>query len=103
VIEIWHHKHPTAEVFLGLLDPRFIHMNDYTHVANVATDSLEEAFALSQHFDEHTGWQYGPRVMRRLFRGSIRSTSVGDVLMREGKRYLIEVIGFKLCEDTEGV
>jgi hypothetical protein len=60
----------------------------YTHVANVDTDDMEEAFRLMNLWDDES-------MVEKL--GSCSSMSVGDILVLEnGQRYRCASFGFKL-------
>lgn len=58
-------------------------------VAEVATDDLDEAFRLTNHIDSN--WCRNKGVTC-LVPG--RSTSVGDVMEKDGVRYLVASMGF---------
>ncbi|PSB01384.1 hypothetical protein [Merismopedia glauca] len=60
-------------------------------VAEVATDSLEEAFSLTNHIDSN--WTNNPEVT--AVPGKHRSTCVGDVLEKDGQKYRIAAFGFE--------
>jgi hypothetical protein len=59
-------------------------------VAEVDTNSLEDAFRLTNHIDE--AWFNNPEV--KVIKKS-RSTSIGDVMELDGKKYIVNDIGFK--------
>lgn len=60
-------------------------------VAQVDTDKLEEAYRLTNSFERP--WMANPKVQATP--GRHRSTSVGDVLEREGgDRFIVDVFGF---------
>lgn len=65
---------------------------NFVKVAEVDTDDLEEAFALTNHKEK--SWTKNPQVQAEP--GSHRSTSVGDVLELRSDRFRIEPFGFKL-------
>lgn len=63
----------------------------YTAVADIATDSADDAFARSQNID--SSWTEGDGV-NPYVDGSCRSTSVGDVIDITGRLLIVEPIGF---------
>lgn len=92
MIEIYHRRKLSFTAFAGLLNPAGIDMADYVHVATVGADLLEEAFALTQHLNE-SAWLDRQPVIRRTT-GQVRSTSAGDVFIKDGRRFLVGLIGF---------
>ena len=62
----------------------------YTHVANVETDDMEEAFHIMNLWDD----EY---KVERL--GACSSMSVGDILEQDGKLYRCASFGFTPLED----
>lgn len=63
----------------------------YKKAADVRTDDLEEAFALTNHVD--TDWTEGARVT--AVGQGCRSTSTGDVMkMSDGSLHLVSSFGF---------
>ena len=63
----------------------------YTHVANLETDDMEEAFELMNL------WEYESKIEKL---GRCSSMSVGDILeMEDGKRYRCASFGFTPLED----
>lgn len=57
----------------------------YTHVADLATDDLEEAFGIGNIGPEEKITRYAP----------MHSVSVGDVLVNDaGQAYIVQNIGF---------
>ena len=62
----------------------------YLPVALVDTDNLETAFMLTNHIDE--SWTLNDGVDALLTK--VRSTSVGDVMVRGDKRFLVDRMGF---------
>jgi len=61
---------------------------DFTHVADVATDDLEEAYALMNHWGK-------PELITK-HEPFIASLSMGDVLQDEDNRYfVVAAIGFR--------
>lgn len=58
----------------------------YTHVANVNTDNMDDAFGLMNMWDE-------PQLVEKL--GPCSSMSVGDILeLEDGSRYRCASFGF---------
>jgi len=58
----------------------------YTHVANVDTDNMDDAFGLMNMWDE-------PQLVEKL--GPCSSMSVGDILeLEDGSRYRCASFGF---------
>jgi hypothetical protein len=65
-----------------------VNMEHYTHVANVYTNDMEEAFRLMNL------WEGSDNIVEKL--GACSSMSVGDVLeMEDGKRFVCASFGFK--------
>jgi hypothetical protein len=58
-------------------------------VAEVETDSLEEAYRLTNHLDKSWYENHGVKTLLKS-----RSTSVGDVLHINGKQFLVAMCGF---------
>ena len=66
----------------------------HTNIVNVAvvdTDNLTEAFNSTNHI--HSCWMENSCVQAEP--GKYRSTSIGDVLEKNGLRYVVESTGFK--------
>ena len=61
-------------------------LHKYTHVANVEASDLEEVFSLMNRWDQ-------PERVHRL--ADLHSLSVGDVLIKDGKSYMVDDFGFK--------
>lgn len=96
VIKIHHHKQPTF--FMSVYKPK---MSEYHHVADAHTESLDEAFLWTNTV--HEPWYEDPD--RVEFRGSpehgmagCRSTSIGDILERDGCFYEVRPVGFARIE-----
>ena len=87
---------PKAKAFFGRhLDSKFDPDNFqyYTHVANVATDSMEEAFRAMNLWDECAV------KVERIDQCS--SMSVGDILeLEDGSLHLCASFGFKSLENA---
>jgi len=60
-------------------------------VAEVDTEDLNTAYYLTNNIDDN--WTQNPSL--KVKGDSYRSTSVGDVLFKDGKYYTVEVLGFK--------
>lgn len=63
----------------------------YLKVAEVTVDSLDEVFRLTNHI--LGDWRDNPEV-RVLVEHAVRSTSVGDVIVRGDVAWLVEPFGF---------
>jgi len=87
VIEVWHAQQPTW----GFNDPEW--PTAYTKVAEVETDDLDRAYELTNHIDR--AWFTNPGV-RAFDAPRLRSTSVGDVLVRAGAAYRCADAGWTL-------
>jgi hypothetical protein len=93
-IEVWHAVHPT----FGWSQPDRpapVWPDGYTQVAVVATDDCDTAFSLTNHIDR--SWTENPGVTMHTACG-VRSTSVGDVLVKNGQAWLVSNIGFTAIE-----
>ena len=74
-------------------DPVFNDEN-YTHVATVECESLAHAFQLTNHISHD--WTTNKEVIWRKGSGAnTRSTSCGDVLIVNGKKYKVCFVGFE--------
>ena len=62
----------------------------YLPVALVDTDSLDAAFDLTNHLDE--SWTTNKGVSPLLTK--VRSTSVGDVMVQDGRMFVVSMMGF---------
>ncbi|MBW4554188.1 MAG: hypothetical protein KME35_24260 [Aphanocapsa sp. GSE-SYN-MK-11-07L] len=87
MVEVFHNLNPFA--MLGDSNP-FGNVDQLVKVAEVDTDDLEMAFRLTNHTE--SSWILNPQVTPEP--GNHRSTSVGDVLGLEGKRYGVDAFGF---------
>tara|TARA_Y100000031_G_C8174135_1_gene363232 strand:+ start:551 stop:970 length:420 start_codon:yes stop_codon:yes gene_type:complete len=57
--------------------------------------ALEQAFMHTQHVNEHWFDALGDEVLETFVDKSVtRSTSVGDVMVKDGKGYLVAPVGF---------
>ena len=63
---------------------------EYTKIAEVETDSLEEAFKLTNSTDKP--WYENEKV--KVIEKS-RSTSVGDMMKKKGKKFSVDIFGFR--------
>lgn len=69
-------------------------VKDYSLVAAVDTDDLDEAYYLTNHIDH--SWYENKGVTVYV---ESRSTSVGDVLVtNDGTMYIVAMIGFTVLE-----
>lgn len=68
-------------------------LNEYESVAIIPTDDLDEAYRLTNHIDDD--WTKNPDVTY-VNVGPARSSSVGDILVRDGAYYLVEPWGFSI-------
>jgi hypothetical protein len=86
--EVWHAKEPT----FGFGDqPKF--PEEYEMVAVVDCKDEEDVFEKTNHITHD--WTQNPEVIRRA-KKSLRSTSVGDVLVDEdGNRLYCDHVGWK--------
>lgn len=88
--QVWHKDNPA---FLGASDAdRAAFPAGYTHVADVTTDDIGRVFELTNHIDK--SWTQNPEVEPKGTH-QLRSTSVGDVIVGEGKRVSVEGIGLR--------
>ena len=63
----------------------------HEYVASVDTDSLDEAFQLTNSIED--SWVKNPEVTTDL--EEARSTSAGDMMERDGKRFIVSNFGFE--------
>ncbi len=77
--------HARITMQLGALKWKDEYSKFYTRVYEVATDDLDEAFELTNL------WEDESRITR-FQRGS--STSVGDILVKDGDCYIVDAFGF---------
>lgn len=88
--KVWHAKKPT----FGLTRQNF--PEDYELVAELDTDSLEVAFEKTNTIS-YPWWDY-EGVLNLIVHKRTRSTSVGDIVEMNGRRYLCEMAGWtELC------
>lgn len=89
MIRIYHTKNWNSDWSFGSVGSRF--PKDYAKVAEVATDSLGEAFQLTNHIE--SDWTENEGV--GAIHGGQRSSSVGDVFVLEnGEAHLVASVGF---------
>lgn len=67
---------------------------EYELVATVDSDDLEDAFRYTNHIE--TAWHRHPAAIVKPEPGDHRSTSVGDIVTRNGATYVVDHVGFKL-------
>jgi hypothetical protein len=70
---------------------------DLTLVAEVQTDDLEDAFRLTNHIEYD--WWKNPEVIPCT--DPTRSTSVGDLMEKDGKFFIVASCGFREVEDKD--
>ena len=63
---------------------------DLEIVAEVDGFNLDDAFRLTNHIDH--AWQKNKGI--KVLSNKARSTSVGDIMIRDGKRYIVAGCGF---------
>lgn len=68
----------------------------YELVAEVETDDLDKAFELTNHISRD--WRTNASL--RAMPAARRSTSVGDLLEKDGRKYLVAMFGFKEIGDA---
>jgi hypothetical protein len=90
LIIVYHNQNPFA--MLGDLNHRFSREDNWIKVAEVDTDSLEDAYEVTQNFEQP--WTINSQV--RAESGNHRSTAVGDVFELNEKRYKVSAQGFML-------
>lgn len=89
---------PTEAAVNAVLD--FI-SEPYVKVAEVNTLCLDNVYSRTQHVSQH--WFDNPTTDLSTFadREKVRSTSMGDVLVKDGVGYLVAMYGFiELSEET---
>jgi hypothetical protein len=97
MVEIYHNKQ-----FLSYMMDKTVNPLDLEHVANVNTNELEVAFITSQNIGEPNDPWINNSTVEAVKPGIIyRSTSVGDVLKRDGKFYVIEMVGYNEIDIDE--
>ena len=100
MIEVYHFdmRHAVSEgKTLYFLSPSLSEVKDlaekglYQKVADVFTDDLEFAFEKTNHINN--SWQENKEV--HALAGKHRSTSVGDLFIKENEVFLVSSIGFE--------
>lgn len=87
-------------------DPSFgseshVFPDEYSLVATVDSENLDKVFTLTNTID-HPWWN-NEGVTKEFVGEGCRSTSVGDVVIREdGTKYICESIGWSEITDQEG-
>ena len=99
MIEVYHNTHPT---FLDQDDCSF--PEGFALVAKVDTEHIGEAFRLTNSIDKP--WTKNEEVEVVGSRlpttySKFRSTSVGDVVVKDGTPYLCRMMGWWVREDGE--
>jgi hypothetical protein len=93
MLKVWH----VTDTFMDRTSSGFGHgampqfPQDYDHVANVLTKTVEEAYRLTNHIDNP--WWDNERVVKTV-KDSRRSTSVGDVVETETEAFRCEMVGW---------
>jgi hypothetical protein len=87
---VYHNNNPHALFQLGPDPDAFVNI---IKVAEVDTDELGEAYSRTNHIEEC--WMYSSDRQVRAEPGNHRSTSVGDVLEKDGVRYVVTATGFQ--------
>ncbi len=94
--EVWHFSTP-EQIQEGYVQPqkaiaRWLNNHEqYRKVADVEASSLEEVWDITQNVND--AWTKSPRVVWSKSQ-EVRSTSVGDVIVQNGKAYLVAWEGF---------
>lgn len=88
MIQVWH--------FDGMTQPHTVNesaskFKNYRHVANISVDDLEQAYYLTQHLEND--WTENSLVHTLV--GRCRSSMVGDIFIRDGSMYFVDVVGFR--------
>ena len=68
------------------------HFNKYDLVAEVDTNNLEQAFMSTNSIDD--GWWNNENVTPKFSAEGCRSTSCGDVVVRDDEKFAVVSIGF---------
>lgn len=69
--------------------------NLYRQVAVVSSDDLESAFKKTNSIDSY----WGDNKSVQQIGNEHRSTSVGDLMLKDSKIYFVDIIGFKQLSD----
>jgi len=101
MITVYHQKHPMEiepDSKKRQWDPMFDKDKKppwpemYVAVAKVDSDKLEVAFEKTNHIDRD--WR-GNKNVEVLAAKRYRSSMVGDVFEKDGKHFIVDVVGFK--------
>ena len=71
--------------------------DDYTLVAEVPTDELEDVYRLTNSVE--SSWTINKEL--EVFGHSHRSTSVGDIVENDNGVFMVDIVGFKEVEREE--
>ena len=81
--------HPAVSFTYGMPVPSAFkpedHMEKYEHVADLAVDSLDEAFKVGNIGPEEKYTRFAP----------MHSISVGDILEKDGEKFIVARAGFE--------
>ena len=94
--EVWHFITP-EQIGEGYLHPekaiaRWLNNHEsYIKVAEVQASSLDDVWGITQNVND--SWTKSPGVVWSKSQ-EVRSTSVGDVIVQNGKAYLVAWVGF---------
>lgn len=89
LFKVHHADNPT----FGIGPTPEFNKGNFTLVAEVKADNIEEVFALTNHID--SDWTENEGVTKAPGATRFRSTSVGDVVVADGERYLCANIGWE--------
>lgn len=88
MITVWH--------YTGMVQPQTVEeatsrFDLYQQVARISVDDLERAYYLTQHLEND--WTENSLVHALVDR--CRSSMVGDIFIRDGILYFVDVVGFR--------
>lgn len=86
MITVYHNDQFTSHMFNPTFNPGICR-----NAAAVQTNSLDEAYQLTNNIDQHWTENQGVKASGL----SLRSTSVGDVLEHDDHFYVVEACGFR--------
>jgi len=89
MISVYHNSNFLAAHRIGLKEA--IKQGILIKVADVDTEDLDKAYELTNNID-HSWWEN--TEVTKCVPGSIRSTSVGDVLIHNEIKYAVDIMGF---------
>jgi len=117
MIQVYHRTWTAEDEFTVLVHGSPVMNNPQELVAEVLTDSLEEAYQMTQNyngswsktrlvFDEYDRlvknedfhpevWVKAPLHVVDGREYGLRSTMMGDILVKDGKKYRVAMVGFK--------